>query len=71
MVNFRALNCIKWTLLNSKIEWKEVSSAVEFVMKEVKDIVINDNFLFEEIRRVNLYLNEEKLKKWNDEKMRT
>ena len=24
-------------------------------MKEVKDIVINDNFLFEEIRRVNLY----------------
>lgn len=69
IVNFRALNCFKWTLLNSKIEWKEVSSVVEFVMREVKDIVINDNFLFEEIRRVNLYLNEEKLKKWNDEKI--
>lgn len=69
IVNFKALNCFKWTLLNSKIEWKEVSLAVEFVMQEVKDIVINDNFLFEEIRRVNLYLNEEKLKKWNDEKI--
>ncbi|TMW46851.1 hypothetical protein DOY81_008068 [Sarcophaga bullata] len=55
--------------MDPSLEWKEVSSAVEFVMKELKDIVINHNFLFEVIRRVNLYLNEEKLKKWNDEKI--
>lgn len=67
IVNFRALICFKLTLLNSEIDWKEVTSAVEFV--KVKDIVINDNFLYEEIRRVNFYLNEEKLKKWNNEKI--
>ena len=30
----------------SKIEWKEVSSAVEFLMKLLK-IIINANFFFE------------------------
>lgn len=36
-------------------------------MKELKD-VINDNFLFEEIQSVNMYLNEQILKKWIDAK---
>lgn len=38
-------------------------------MKEVTDLVIYDNFLFEQIQKVNLYANKEKLKKFNDEKI--
>ena len=37
-MNFRVLNYFKWTLLNSKIEWNEISLAVKIVMKVVKDI---------------------------------
>lgn len=57
--------------VSSKIEWKEVTSAVTFVRKKVNDIVITDNILFEEIQRVILYINENKnlkngvMKKYN------
>lgn len=36
-------------------------------MKELKDLLVDDSFLFEEIQGVNMYLEEEILKKWTDE----
>lgn len=45
--NFGALNCFKLILLNGKIKRTEVSSAVQFLTKEVKDIIVgNNNFTF-------------------------
>lgn len=55
--------------MNSKIKRKEISSAVEFVIKEVKNFAIYDNFPLKVIRNVNLYLNEEKSKQWTDKKV--
>lgn len=62
-INFTEVNCSKYILLKSKIQWEAVSSTVIFVIKDLKDVIIDDNFLFEEIRKVNTYLNEEILKK--------
>lgn len=66
-----AMKISNWSMNSSffhrdkKLE--DVSSGLVFVMIELND-VMNDNFLFEEIWRINMYLNEEPLKKWADEK---
>lgn len=67
MVHFNHIDCFKWTLLNYEIIWNDISLTIEYLAKEFKDILIDDNSLFEEVRRVNLYIKEDILKKWADE----
>uniref|UniRef100_T1HNF9 HAT C-terminal dimerisation domain-containing protein n=1 Tax=Rhodnius prolixus TaxID=13249 RepID=T1HNF9_RHOPR len=45
----------------------EVVNCVEFLSKEMPDIKIDDNCLFEEIRRLNIYLNSDKLEQWENQ----
>ena len=49
------------------MHWKDIESSVQFLSTELPDIKIDDNRLFEEIRKVNIYLNSEKLVKWENE----
>lgn len=55
--------------LYGKIKWENVSSTIKFIMKEFKTVVIDDNFLFEGIRSVNMYFNDRILNKWIIEKV--
>ena len=44
-----------------------LKNCVEFLSKEMPDIKIDDNCLFEEIRRLNVYLNSDKLEQWENQ----
>ncbi|GFX81806.1 hypothetical protein TNCV_2570071 [Trichonephila clavipes] len=43
------------------MKWTSVENCVEFLSKEMPDIKIDENGLFEEERRLNAYLNSNKL----------
>ncbi|GFU77269.1 uncharacterized protein TNCV_4689441 [Trichonephila clavipes] len=45
----------------SLVNWADIENYVEFLSKEMRDIKINDNCLFEVERRLNEYLNSNKL----------
>lgn len=54
-------------MASSPVCWTDIESCVEFLSKELPDIKIDDNCLFEEIRRLNVYLNSEKLIQWENQ----
>ncbi|GFW98832.1 uncharacterized protein TNCV_2837931 [Trichonephila clavipes] len=45
----------------SQVNWADMENHVEFLSKETPDIKIEDNFLFEVERRLNVHLNSNKL----------
>ncbi|GFX47992.1 uncharacterized protein TNCV_4113271 [Trichonephila clavipes] len=60
--NITGNNSLQWYFLTSlQIKWPNIENCVEFLSKEMPDIKIDDNGLFEEERRLNAYLNSDKL----------
>ncbi|GFT16469.1 hypothetical protein TNCV_281101 [Trichonephila clavipes] len=60
--NITGNNSFQWYLLTwSQVKWADIENYVEFLSKEMPDIKIDDNCLFEVERRLNLYLNSNKL----------
>lgn len=56
--NIAMNNSFKWcSLTSSQINWADIENCLEFLSEEMPDIIINDNRLFEEIRRLVVYLN--------------
>ncbi|GFV71057.1 hypothetical protein TNCV_946501 [Trichonephila clavipes] len=52
----------QWYFLTlSHVNWADIENYVEFLTKEIPDIKIEDNCLFEVERRLNVYLNSNKL----------
>ncbi|GFY09597.1 hypothetical protein TNCV_380921 [Trichonephila clavipes] len=45
----------------SQVKWADIENYVEFLSKEIPDIKIDGNCLFEVERRLNVYLNSNKL----------
>ncbi|GFT07949.1 hypothetical protein TNCV_873711 [Trichonephila clavipes] len=55
-------NSFQWYFLTSlQIKWAGIENCVELLSKEMPDIEIDDNGLFEEERRLNAYLTSNKL----------
>ncbi|GFW74051.1 uncharacterized protein TNCV_545751 [Trichonephila clavipes] len=48
-------------LISSQVNWADIENCVEFLSKEMPDIKIDGNGLFEEERKLNAYLNSNKL----------
>ncbi|GFV29593.1 hypothetical protein TNCV_329591 [Trichonephila clavipes] len=48
-------------LTSPQVNWADIENWVEFLTKEMPDIKIDDNCLFEVERRLNVYLNSNKL----------
>lgn len=66
--NITGNNSFQWCFLtSSKVNWIDIENCVEFLSKEMPDIKIDDNCLFEEIRRLNIYLNSDKLEQWENQ----
>jgi hypothetical protein len=66
--NFTGNDSFKWCFLtSSQVRWAEIENCIEFVSKEMPDIKIDDNCLFEEIRRLNVYLNFDNLGQWENQ----
>ncbi|GFW54739.1 hypothetical protein TNCV_2653791 [Trichonephila clavipes] len=62
--NITGNNSLQWYFLTwSQVKWADIENYVEFLSKEMPDIKINDNCLFEVERRLNVYLNSNKLEK--------
>ncbi|GFX81693.1 hypothetical protein TNCV_3726701 [Trichonephila clavipes] len=52
----------QWYFLTSlQVNWGDMKNCVEFLLKEMPDIKIDDICLFEEERKLNAYLNSNKL----------
>ncbi|GFU60592.1 hypothetical protein TNCV_1730101 [Trichonephila clavipes] len=51
----------EWSLTLSQVNWEDIENCVEFLSKEMPDIKIDDKCLFEVERRLNVYLNSNKL----------
>ncbi|GFV70295.1 hypothetical protein TNCV_4540771 [Trichonephila clavipes] len=59
--NITRNNSFQWCFLTlSQVNWADIENYAEFLSK-MPDIKINDNCLFEEERRLNVYLNSNKL----------
>lgn len=58
-------NTFQWYFLtSSQVHWKDIESCVQFLSTELPDIKIDNSYLFEEIRKLNIYLNSKKLVEW-------
>ncbi|GFV92544.1 uncharacterized protein TNCV_1744491 [Trichonephila clavipes] len=56
--NITGNNSLQWCFLISlQIMWVDIENCVEFLSKEMPDIKIDDNGLFEAERRLKAYLN--------------
>jgi len=51
---------------SSQVNWVDIEKCAEFLLKELPCIKIDNNFLFEEIRTLNVYLIFDKLEKWEN-----
>ncbi|GFX04404.1 uncharacterized protein TNCV_3975501 [Trichonephila clavipes] len=61
--NITGNNSFQWCFLtSSQVNWADIENCVDFLSKEMPDIKIVDNGLFEEIGRLNVDLNYNKLK---------
>ncbi|GFX99336.1 zinc finger MYM-type protein 1 [Trichonephila clavipes] len=49
------------------VNWADIENCLDFLSNEMPDIKIDDNPLFEEIRRLNVYLNTDKLQQWENQ----
>lgn len=66
--NMTTNNSFQWCFLtSSEVNWADIEKCVEFLSTEMPDIKIDDNALFDEIRRLNLYLNSDKLDIWKNQ----
>ncbi|GFV55719.1 hypothetical protein TNCV_755191 [Trichonephila clavipes] len=55
-------NSFQWYFLTwSQVKWADIENYVEFLSKEIPDIKIEDRSLFEVERRLDVYLNSNKL----------
>jgi len=54
-------------LTSSQINWADIKNCAAFLLKELLDIKMNDNCPFEELRRLNVYLNSDKLEQWKNQ----
>ncbi|GFX24477.1 hypothetical protein TNCV_992921 [Trichonephila clavipes] len=62
-------NSFQWYLLTlSLVNWADIENYVEFLSKEMPDVKIDDNCLFEVERRLNVYLNSNKLEKLENQR---
>ncbi|GFV77463.1 hypothetical protein TNCV_1069921 [Trichonephila clavipes] len=72
--NITGNNSFQWYFLTlSQVNWAGKENDFEFLSKEMPDIKIDDNCLFEVERRLNVYLNSnkfEQLENQHTEKMR-
>ncbi|GFS71889.1 hypothetical protein TNCV_3715541 [Trichonephila clavipes] len=60
--NITGNNRFQWCFLtSSQVNWADIENFVELLSKEMHDIKIDGDYLFEEIRRLNVYLNSNKL----------
>ncbi|GFT57131.1 hypothetical protein TNCV_1691671 [Trichonephila clavipes] len=60
--NITGNNTFQWYFLTwSRVKWADIENYVEFLSKEMSDIKIDDNCLFEVERRLNVHLNSGKL----------
>ncbi|GFY12972.1 uncharacterized protein TNCV_665381 [Trichonephila clavipes] len=50
----------RYFLNSSQVNWADLENSVEFLSKEMPDIKIDDNCLFEVEKRLNVYLNSNK-----------
>ncbi|GFU98018.1 hypothetical protein TNCV_232951 [Trichonephila clavipes] len=61
--NITGTNSFPWCfLISSQVNWAAIENCVDFLSKEMPDIKIVDNGLFDEIGRLNVHLNYNKLK---------
>ncbi|GFT71423.1 hypothetical protein TNCV_970961 [Trichonephila clavipes] len=57
-------NSFQWYFLtSSQVNWADIENGVEFLSKEMLDIEIDNNCLFEEERGLEEYLNSNKLER--------
>ncbi|GFU24037.1 uncharacterized protein TNCV_3332471 [Trichonephila clavipes] len=60
--NITGNNSFQWYFLTcSQVKLADIENYAEFLSKETPDIKIDDNYLFEVERRLNVYLNSNKL----------
>ncbi|GFW63989.1 hypothetical protein TNCV_706941 [Trichonephila clavipes] len=60
--NITGNNFFQWYFLTwAQVKWADIENYVEFLSKEMPDIKIDDNCLFEVERRLNVHLNSNKL----------
>ncbi|GFV53217.1 hypothetical protein TNCV_1065761 [Trichonephila clavipes] len=60
--NITGNNSFQWYFFTwSQVKWADIENCVEFLSKEMPDIKIDDNGLFEVERRLNVQLNSNKL----------
>ncbi|GFT55532.1 hypothetical protein TNCV_3320471 [Trichonephila clavipes] len=60
--NITGNNSFQWYFLTwSQVKWADIENYGEFLSKEMHDVKIDDNCLFEVERRRNVYLNSNKL----------
>ena len=66
-IGLKQNNSFKWYFLaSSQVNWADIENCVEFLSKEMPDIKIDDNSLFEDIIKLNLYFNSDKLEEWEN-----
>lgn len=64
----RIFHCLRWTTLQSQIKWEDVLQTIEFLKEHCNQTDINDNELFDEIRRANLFCeNNNKIQQWAED----
>jgi len=58
----------QWCFLtSSQVNWTDIKNYVAILLKKLSDINIDDNCLFEEIKRLNVHLTSDKLKQWKNQ----
>ncbi|GFW24827.1 hypothetical protein TNCV_1960921 [Trichonephila clavipes] len=67
--NITGNKSFQWYFLTlSQMNWADIENYIEFLSKEMPDIKINGNCLFEVVRRLNVYLNSNKLKQLENQR---
>lgn len=60
--------CFQWTILNKKIEWNDMLETVRYLGEN--NVIINDEELFDEVRRTNIFCEDNgKFLNWVEEKI--